>query len=753
MEVESSAENVQEMCFQITEKESLEKKNDLFCKSGYCYSEIKKLRQRLHKLEKMYEISERSRMTFKKKLNAARENIRRMKNGVSSDQLHESLRSILNEDQIALLSKKYTKVPRWCNATLLNAYKLRFACGTSGYEEILRQKLPFPCVRTLTKKMENLKFNSGVIIDEVLDFLKIKICHFDNDLFKDCAIVMDEMSITPGTFYDTSTNTFLGNVTLLGQDVTQTATHALVIMLAGLSARWKQVVRYDFTGDSVQGRNFKPILDEIIIKAEEIGLRVHAITSDMGPANQAMWKAYGINVSRYSESVISCAHPCDENRQLYFYADAPHAFKNTKAGILNNSIVIIPNKFVEKHSLPTNVVNSKHIKDVVNEDKNIELKLAPKLREEYLNTKDHFQKMRVSNATRAFSEEVSSALEYLARDSLDERLTTAWFINFLSRWFNIMCSRSIANALSFKKVEKYQDTINFLNEAVELFNDMKIGHDGKWKPFQTALITSTKTIIKLSNYLLHNGFTYFLPSRLTQDCLENVFSVVRLKNVIPNALQFKNNLKLITISQYMKDVRSSSYDTDDREFLSEFLDILLQNRSANSHFLNNDASQIILNNPEQKVILKKTELNVLYHIAGYIIFNIKKNKKVCDTCINATKSSSMVCNTFNVLSIIKQKKQKSYFFVNKKTFQFFIQMERIFRLYYNHLRLKKINLKQFFITKYREIDFSLPECHNIKEKIILRYHAFRLKISSRKIKTKRNVIYASKSVAMHEKVK
>ena len=81
-------------------------------------------------------------------------------------------------------------------------------------------------------------------------------------------------------------------------------------------------------------------------------------------------------------------------------------------------------------------------------------------------------------------------------------------------------------------------------------------------------------------------------------------------------------------------------------------------------------------------------------------------------------------------------------------------MERIFRLYYNEVRTRNINLKHFFVTKYNEVDFSLPSCHDLKMKIILRFHAFRLKIkSSKKTKINKSYTYASKSVAMHELVK
>lgn len=115
-------------------------------------------------------------------------------------------------------------MPRWCNITLVKAFRLKFTCGTSGYVELVEQK---------------------------------------------CMLVSDEKSITPGQCYDTGTNTYYGNVTLPGD--TGIENHALVFMLAGISARWKQVVAYYFTSSKGDGRTFKPIIIEILQKAEELG--------------------------------------------------------------------------------------------------------------------------------------------------------------------------------------------------------------------------------------------------------------------------------------------------------------------------------------------------------------------------------------------------------------------------------------------------------------------------------------------------
>jgi hypothetical protein len=67
---------------------------------------------------------------------------------------------------------------KWSNDTVTKALKLKFACGSSGYEELLKQNFPYPSVRTLQRRLKRLKFNSG-ILNEVFNFLKIKVESFN----------------------------------------------------------------------------------------------------------------------------------------------------------------------------------------------------------------------------------------------------------------------------------------------------------------------------------------------------------------------------------------------------------------------------------------------------------------------------------------------------------------------------------------------------------------------------------------------
>lgn len=72
-------------------------------------------------------------------------------------------------------------------AISLKAYKLKFARGTSGYQELLKQKLPLPSLRTLSRKLEGLKFQLGICneIFEDFEFLKIKVSQFEKEIDRD----------------------------------------------------------------------------------------------------------------------------------------------------------------------------------------------------------------------------------------------------------------------------------------------------------------------------------------------------------------------------------------------------------------------------------------------------------------------------------------------------------------------------------------------------------------------------------------
>lgn len=77
-----------------------------------------------------------------------------------------------------------------------------------------------------------------------------------------CCLTLGEMSLTPSVEYDAGSGNLTGGVTLPQHD--GPATHALVFMLGGITARGKQTVCYRYTRDSTDGAVIKDIILDII---------------------------------------------------------------------------------------------------------------------------------------------------------------------------------------------------------------------------------------------------------------------------------------------------------------------------------------------------------------------------------------------------------------------------------------------------------------------------------------------------------
>lgn len=149
---------------------------------------------------------------------------------------------------------------------------------------------------SLRRRLELISMEPGIQEEVFFSFLKIKVSAMKPEE-RECCLILDEMCITAGLQYDRSSSCLRGDVTLL--EHSGTATHALVIMLAGVTTRWKQIVAYYFTGNSVKGETLKPVVLEIISRASGTGLHVRTITSDMGSANPALLNSFGIICSRH----------------------------------------------------------------------------------------------------------------------------------------------------------------------------------------------------------------------------------------------------------------------------------------------------------------------------------------------------------------------------------------------------------------------------------------------------------------------
>lgn len=699
------------------------------------------------------------------------------------------INQIFNEDQVQLLNLKFQGKSingiKWSNQTIKQSLKYRYTSGGTGYEEF-RKLIPLPSQRTLSRRIQKLKFEPGILY-EIFELLKHKVTEMTYK-DRDCIIMTDEMAIEEGIEYDSSLKQMFGNVTfpLLTK---RKAKNGMVVMLGGIQTHWKVIVAYELT-DSINNKEYGIHLKKLILKivslAEDIGLRVHLNTNDMGPLNIKMWKAFDIKCIKvnatenpeinYLDLHASIVHPNQDSpqkptRRLHFMADVPHLFKNICQALINNRSFTISDECVKEYNLISNKVDFTGIEDLFNVQESFKssLKLAPKL-EEFKLHPTNFEKMKVKTSFHVLHRDVSSALRILAAQlehedmedtsenekevKINTYLTTAWFIEFINKWFYLMTSRGPQDgALNPKYKESYNENLLFLKECIHVFKYIIVGNRKSWRPIQTGLIISTTSVIEFATYCFeHLKYEYLLTGRLTQDALENLFCTVRIKQRKPSAVVFKNILKIISITQIVADPSNSSYDADDRTYINDFLEIIKEfPENKNTIELSPCPNYVYTN--YSRSILTKYELLALYNLAGHILMKIEKNNfRKCDDCFSQLGSNIPIEFEYSKLTYLKSFKvsdagYSKLFYPTEEVFVYFRRLENIFNYYMSSDKcFAQGNIRDSLICEMKKIPHNFLTCHNISSRIITNFVGIRLKFEGQRRTHSGKRVFSSRSM-------
>jgi hypothetical protein len=444
----------------------------------------------------------------------------------------------------------------------------------------------------------------------------------------------------------------------------------------------------------------------------------------------------------------------DASKYLYFVADVPHLIKNLKSMLLKH-VFKLPQNVCEQNNLSSPYVSADHLKAVAIYQQQKDLLLAPNLTLS-LFTPGHFKKMKVSQALNVFSKASSAAIRYLVKeeDYPEDMNTTAWFVDQANHWFDLLSSRHPVMALSKLKLEKYEEAVQFLKSFSHTISQCSIGEKGDWKPVQTGIVLSTNSILQAAEDLLQTS-SFVLTSRFTQDCLENLFSTIRFKNPIPTPLEFKNALKLISVSQFLKIPSSSSYDIDESDYLADFLSIQTAIPVEPADEL--DGMPITCTEFSSTPQLLPGEESSLYYLAGYCVQSLNKQRQLCDTCVHSVKNTEEDSHVSSLLRL-KEYVPDALFSVSAEVFDICRKTELRFRQL--EPQIKSIsNPRQTIVQDMMNNDgvknVNLPVCHDVKMKIINKYVTVRLQILCKKLRgeiSTSSVSLGSKSTAMHDLV-
>ena len=130
-----------------------------------------------------------------------------------------------------------------------------------------------------------------------------------SDMERHTILSFDEVDIKNVYQYDSRSKRIFGGVKKMQ-----------VVMARGLFSPWKQVIFYDF-----QTNMTKELLDSLIIKCEEHGLKVRGVVFDLG--NHTFQKDMGLMKYDQIEEKFFFLNPYDNSRKVYLFPDCPHMIK------------------------------------------------------------------------------------------------------------------------------------------------------------------------------------------------------------------------------------------------------------------------------------------------------------------------------------------------------------------------------------------------------------------------------------------
>ena len=274
---------------------------------------------------------------------------------------------------------------------------------------------------------------------------------------------------------------------------------------------------------------------------------------------------------------------------------------------------------------------------------------------------------------------------------------------------------------------------------------LQFGHKVVWKPVQAGMVLSTTSVLNLCEDLLDDQ-DFLLTSRLTQDCVENLFSCVRSKNPIPSLHEFKNALKIITVAQYLSPCQHGNYQTDDREYLGDMLSKVIDI----SHPLSEEVDAVE-HNFTHSLQLNGAECDSLYYLAGYCVASLKKLRQICDTCQPALLNTGDVHPNATLVKL-KNFKDGALYEVSYAVFDLFKQWEGLIRSVESNILAGYHSTKELFksvgtITCSPE----LPTCHPILERLSQKFITVRLHILCKKIDNSARSSSSSSSTPMGSK--
>ena len=297
-------------------------------------------------------------------------------------------------------------------------------------------------------------------------------------------------------------------------------------------------------------------------------------------------------------------------------------------------------------------------------DSSMVIRMAPKLTSKHIDLPP-FAPLRVKLATQVLSHSVAAGISAMC--SLgglpEDARYTAEFVEGMERLFN--CFNSSTKSSTAKMRHALTETsghIVFLKECSQWTSTVK--SQGKRQlPCLTGWSMAISCLLLLWEDLHAAGVKFLLTNRLNQDCLENLFSVIRGKGGNrdnPDPVQFKAAFRQVMVDAVMVPNSGANCLEDLDAFLLTLKGIGETQAPCSTPFVVEPSVMSTVPESVRSLLsvcalpedgLSDAECNIIAYIAGYLCRKVLC--KVCTECQEVLKGSIDERNPTHVLLLKK----------------------------------------------------------------------------------------------------
>ena len=282
-----------------------------------------------------------------------------------------------------------------------------------------------------------------------------------------------------------------------------------------------------------------------------------------------------------------------------------------------------------------------YVVDFYNFDAAGAIRMAPKLTDDHISL-PMFTKMRVNLAAQVLSHTVAAGISTLHRLKYisEEAKTTATFIETMDQLFNAFNSSGLTSRQKFgHALTNTSGHFEFLKDTLEYFNNLELPNK-RSLPCINGWKISISSLLGLWTDLSQKlDFKFLLTNRLNQDCVENLFSIIRGKGGKrdnPDAREFRSSYRQVLFDQLLIPSEGSNCQVDSDDILLSLTNITASSteppRAAPSAALQPLAA--IMSGVEMLPVMRPPvsvpTQNIEAYMAGYLL--CKSNIADCQTC-------------------------------------------------------------------------------------------------------------------------